>query len=213
AETGLAYMANLFNVRDYSYYPIGLITWDGFLKPAYWAQWMWAQLPENNDRLAIDGGDDRVQAFGFRDGAGIAVLVWYDAPANSPHRRITLDLPSEKWSGYTVRQWRLDATRHVGYIPEGSAVELPCAVVSQVFKAPAAPSLTFDMIPVSMRLIKIQPLAEGQKPVAPRPMLLDNPDYYKGSRVISSAAGKSNRGRGASRNDWTAAAGFATPAT
>ena len=178
AETGLADMANLFNIRDYDNYRIGLITWDGYLKPAYWGQWLWAQLPEENDRLAVAGGDDRVQGFAFRDGAGIAMLVWYDAPENSPHRKVSVGLPAESWAGYTVRQWRLDATRQIGYVPDGAPVELPYEVVSKPFKTPAAPAFSFEMLPASMRLIKLQPLAAGQEPVKPRPNLLDNPEFY-----------------------------------
>jgi hypothetical protein len=180
AETGLADIANLFNLRDYDNdgMKFGLITWDGFLKPAYWGQWLWAQLPESGDRLEVAGGDDRVQGFAFRDGKGLALLVWYDAPGNSPLRKVSVKLDSESWSGYTARQWQLDATRHIGYVPEGTTVEIPHSAVSKVFEKPAAPVVEFNMLPASMRLIKLQPLAAGEEPAAPRPTLLDDPDHY-----------------------------------
>jgi hypothetical protein len=151
-----------------------MITGDGYLKPSYWGHWLWAQLPENNDRLAVAGGNNRIQSFAFRDGEGLAILVWYDAPENSPIRDVSIGLPGEKWAGYTAKQWQLDSMRHIGYIPEGSPVELPYSVKSEKFKAPIQPSIAFKMLPASMRLIKMQPLKADQEPVPPRPLLLDN---------------------------------------
>jgi len=175
AEAGLD-IGGFFCFRDYPNpgWKWGMITGDGYLKPSYWGHWLWAQLPEQNDRLAVAGENDRVQAMAFRDGKGIAILVWYDAPENSPIRDVSINLAGEQWAGYTVTQWQLDSMRHIGYIPPGAPVELPYSVKSEKFKAPATPAFSFQMLPASMRLIKIQPLAEGQEPVPPRPLLLDN---------------------------------------
>ena len=180
AETGLVDIANLFNLRDYDNngMKFGLITWDGYLRPSYWGQWLWAQLPETGDRLEVNGGDDRIQSFAFRDGKGLAILIWYDSPENAPLRKVILKLDSESWTGYVARQWQLDATRHIGYIPEGTPVELPYSLSSKVFEKPTMPVMSFNMLPASMRLIKLQPLAAGEDPPPPRPTLLDNPDYY-----------------------------------
>lgn len=181
AEAGLD-IGGFFCFRDYANpgWKWGMITGDGFLKPSYWGLWLWAQLPENNDRLAVTGENDHIQSMAFRDGKGIAILVWYDAPENSPVRDVTVKLPGETWAGYTLKQWQLDSMRHIGYIPKGSPVELPYEVKSEKFKAPGVPSLTFKMLPASMRLIKIQPLAADQEPVPPRPLLLDNESMSTG---------------------------------
>ncbi|MFA7342981.1 MAG: glycosyl hydrolase [Terrimicrobiaceae bacterium] len=175
AEAGLD-IGGFFCFRDYPNpgWKWGMITGDGYLKPSYWGHWLWAQLPETNDRLAVTGGNDHVQSIAFRDGAGITMLVWYDAPENSPIRDVSINLAGEQWAGYTVTQWQLDSMRHIGYIPPGAPVELPHSVKSEKFKAPALPSFSFKMLPASMRLVKMQPLAADQEPVPPRPLLLDN---------------------------------------
>lgn len=175
AEAGLD-IGGFFCFRDYPNpgWKWGMITGDGCLKPSYWGHWLWAQLPENNDRLAVTGGNDHIQSIAFRDGAGITMLVWYDAPENSPVRDVSINLAGEQWAGYTVTQWQLDSMRHIGYIPPGAPIELPHSVKSEKFKAPAQPSFAFMMLPASMRLVKMQPLAADQEPVPPRPLLLDN---------------------------------------
>lgn len=175
AEAGLD-IGGLFCFRDYPTdgWKWGLFTGDGFLKPSYWGQWLWAQLPEKESRLSITGGDDRVQAMAFRDGDGVSVLVWYDAPETAPTRNVSVNLGGFLWHGYTARHWQLDSIRHIGYIPEGAPIELPYSVKSEKFKTPAMPSLSFNMMAPSMRLVKIQPLADGKDPIPPRPILLDN---------------------------------------
>jgi hypothetical protein len=175
AEAGLD-IGGFFCFRDYPNpgWKWGMITGDGYLKPSYWGHWLWAQLPEQNDRLAVTGENNRVQSMAFRDGKGIAILVWYDAPENSPIRDVSVALSGEQWAGYTVTQWQLDTMRHIGYIPPGEPVELPYSVKSEKFKAPAEPAFSFKMLPASMRLVKMQPLAADQEPVPPRPLLLDN---------------------------------------
>lgn len=175
AEAGLD-IGGFFCFRDYPNqgWKWGMITGDGYLKPSYWGHWLWAQLPENNDRLEVAGGNGHIQSFAFRDGEGLAILIWYDAPENFPIRDVSLGLAGEKWAGYTAKQWQLDSMRHIGHIAEGAPVELPCSVKSEKFKNPGAPSLAFKMLPASMRLIKMQPLAPGQEAAKPRPTLLDN---------------------------------------
>jgi len=181
AEAGLD-IGGFFCFRDYPNpgWKWGMITGDGYLKPSYWGHWLWAQLPETNDRLAITGENDRIQSIAFRDGEGIAMLVWYDAPENSPLRDVSINLAGEQWAGYTVTQWQLDSMRHIGYVPPGEPVELPHSVRSEKFKTPAQPSFTFKMLPASMRLVKMQPLAADQEPVPPRPLLLDNESMSTG---------------------------------
>ncbi len=175
AEAGLD-IGGSFDFRDFPKegWQWGMITKDGFLKPQYWGQWLWSQLPDGNDRLAVTGEDDRIQSFAFRDGEGIAMLVWYDAPENYPNRKVSISISSGKWAGSTVKQWQLDSMRHIGYIPEGAPVELPYSVKSEKFKDVRMPSFSFKMLPASMQLIKMQPLAADQEPVKPRPILLDN---------------------------------------
>jgi hypothetical protein len=148
----------------------------GFLKPAYWGQWLWAQLPDQNERLAVGGCDESVKAIAFRDGDGVAVLVWYDAPENSPFRYVSVTLGNFRWTGHTARRWQLDSMRHVGYIPEGVPVELPCSVRSTKYAYKNTPGgVGLNMIPASMCLIKAYPLAADDEAVPPRPILLDNP--------------------------------------
>jgi len=185
SETGLLEIGGLYTIRDYESENLkfGMITRDGFLKPEYWGQWMWSQLPDENERLEVKGGDERLQAFAFRDGEGLAMLAWYDAPENFPKRDVAVSLPSEKWNGFVSSQWILDSTRHIGYLPEGAAVELPNAVRSERFKAPASPCLSFKMPPASMRLIKLRPLRLEEEAPEPRRNLLDCPDAYSTIKI------------------------------
>jgi hypothetical protein len=161
SEAGLE-IGCLFSLRDFpqsNSLKFGLITSDGFLKPAYWGQWLWAQLPEQNPRLAVLGQDAQVQSVAYRDGDGVAVLVWYDAPENSPTRQVTISLPGEQWRGCDRREWLLDSVHHLGFIPEGQPVELPEARQAGLFPHPAPPSFSFGLTPASMRLFKLQPCA------------------------------------------------------
>lgn len=175
AEAGLD-IGGHFGLRDYpnAGWQWGTFTGDGFFKPAYWGLWLWAQLPETQPRLAIGGENEVVQAVAFRDGEGLAILLWYNAPETAPIRKVTVALAGVEWPGYAAQQWQLDAMRHVGYIPEDRPVELPHADSSDAYPTPRAPSIVCDMLPPSMRLIRLRPLAPGEAAVPPRPLLLDH---------------------------------------
>ena len=179
SQSGVA-IGGFFSVRDYprENWKWGMISEDGSIKPAYWGQWLWAQLPDTHARLDVQGGNERIQSFAYANQGGVDILIWYDAPLNSPLRDISFFLPNEKWAGYVLKQWQLDATRHIGYIPEGSPVSLPHAVSSEKYKQPRHPYLSFKMMPQSMRLMKIRPLGQDEIPPAARPTLLDNPAYF-----------------------------------
>ncbi|MFA5206342.1 MAG: hypothetical protein WC708_18245, partial [Lentisphaeria bacterium] len=49
----------------------GLITANGFLKPAFWGQWLWSQLPDDGRRLVMAGEQDGIETFAVTKGGAV----------------------------------------------------------------------------------------------------------------------------------------------
>ncbi len=146
-------IGGLFCMRDLPQedYDWGLITVDGLLKPSYWGQWLWAQLPSGAPRLAVGGEDAMIRAVAFGRTNDVTLLLWNRAHENSANRRVFIEFEAQ-WSKYELTQFILDASRHIGFVPEGAPVEFPATRSSNQ----TGSRLEMIMAPQSMRLIRIQ---------------------------------------------------------
>lgn len=153
-------IACLFSIRDFpqNNYKFGMITTDGYLKPAYWGQWLWAQLPDGTAPLKLSGTSaDKVDGIAFKDGDGAAILLWRGGDRREPAINVSLDLTGSQWTGMQIRKWSLDETRHIGLLPQGAPIELPMAESCQIFDAAKVPSCQIELPPLSMCLLKMEP--------------------------------------------------------
>ncbi|MDD3885536.1 MAG: hypothetical protein PHI35_01545 [Victivallaceae bacterium] len=166
SEAGLE-IGCLFCIRDFpkNYLKFGLITTDGFLKPSYWGQWLWAQLPDGKNKLEVKGAArDGVNAVAFRtDDGGVAVLMWRGGERRDPVRQIELAIDNAPWKYCYTKTYLLDEDRHIGFVAPGRQVELPFAESYGETGKSSGMVLKFQMRPLSMRLMKIAP-ADGIRP-------------------------------------------------
>lgn len=152
-------IGGLFCIRDLpaDNWQWGLITTDGLLKPAYWGQWLWARLPDDAVRLALDGEDAMVRGVAFEKDGEIFLLCWNLAGECSVPRKVIVEI-KKHWRECRVTQYVLDMSRHISYIPEEATVEFPGTHFERQFSEGEFPFWELQMQPESMCLIRLREL-------------------------------------------------------
>ena len=152
-------IGGLFCIRDLptDNWQWGLITTDGLQKPAYWGQWLWAQLPDGAVRLALDGEDAMVRGVAFEKDGEIFLLCWNLAEECSVPRKVIVEI-KKHWRECRITQYVLDMSRHISYIPEDATVEFPGTHSERQFSEGEFPFLELQMQPESMCLIRLSEL-------------------------------------------------------
>ena len=137
----------------------GLLTTEGGFKPAYWAQWLWARLPDGTGRVAVEGAsEESIDAYACSDGeGGFWVLTWYGAPSDDwASRQVTLKFDGAVWPGMRLTEYVLDRESHIGWLPPGVPVEFPRRESFVRYEPARVPEISRLMRPNSMRLLHLQ---------------------------------------------------------
>jgi len=103
----------------------GLITADGFLKPAFWGQWLWSQLPEDGRRVTMTGEQDGIETFAVTKGDAVWVLVWNGRAHGEPDKVVTLEIAGVRQAEMSLRQYVVNEFYSMPFLPAGAPVELP----------------------------------------------------------------------------------------
>ncbi|MFA5204413.1 MAG: hypothetical protein WC708_08410, partial [Lentisphaeria bacterium] len=102
-----------------------LITANGFLKPAFWGQWLWSQLPDDGRRLVMAGEQDGIETFAVTKGGAVWVLVWNGRAPGEPDKLVTLEIAGVHQAGASLRQYVVNGFYAMSFLPAGVPVELP----------------------------------------------------------------------------------------
>ena len=103
----------------------GLIAANGFLKPSYWGQWLWSQLPDDGRRLAMTGEQDGIETFAVTKGDAVWVLVWNGRARGEPDKLVTLEIAGVRQAAASLRQYVVNDFYAMPFLPPGVPVELP----------------------------------------------------------------------------------------